>query len=332
MHVTLSHEEVDALLGAWALDACDPAEARGVELHLHGCATCMREASRLHRAAAHLATIVPPVPAPPTLLERILDAAAAPASSTPAQLLSHQTDALGALLGDLRRDEWDRPTAAGWTVHELLAHLVAGASYLTWQLGLTTDDPGHHEGTWLPRSERVIAGERLVDPAQTAALWRLHESLLFLEVHEADHDRLMTPVPWFGGEMPLQALAIVHAFETWIHAEDMRAATGRPPAEPATPDLATMSGLAGELLAAALDETLRDRDRSVQLILDGPGGGTWTFPTGATDVSATVRADVVDFCRLVGGRIAPDSLVCERAGDDEAAGTVLAAAASFAFP
>src|ERR1700677_122801 len=48
-----SHEAIEELLGAYALDAVDPDEARQVELHLQTCPRC-REEVRSHREVVGL--------------------------------------------------------------------------------------------------------------------------------------------------------------------------------------------------------------------------------------------------------------------------------------
>jgi len=50
----MTHEEAAGLLGAWALDACEDAEAASVERHLASCADCRVEAASLTGAAAGL--------------------------------------------------------------------------------------------------------------------------------------------------------------------------------------------------------------------------------------------------------------------------------------
>ena len=51
----LSHEEVNELLGAYALDALEPAEHQAVERHVEGCPVCRREVAE-HREVAVLLT------------------------------------------------------------------------------------------------------------------------------------------------------------------------------------------------------------------------------------------------------------------------------------
>ena len=51
----LSHEDVADLLGAYALDALEPAELQAVDRHVHGCPTCLAEVAQ-HREVAGLLT------------------------------------------------------------------------------------------------------------------------------------------------------------------------------------------------------------------------------------------------------------------------------------
>jgi len=59
----LSHQEVQELLGAYALDAVDPDEAEAVELHLRDCPRCRDEVRGHREAAALLASVGAPAPA-----------------------------------------------------------------------------------------------------------------------------------------------------------------------------------------------------------------------------------------------------------------------------
>lgn len=51
----LSHEEIEELLGAYALDAVDPATAELIEAHLDTCVRCAAEVSQHHEVAGLLA-------------------------------------------------------------------------------------------------------------------------------------------------------------------------------------------------------------------------------------------------------------------------------------
>ena len=331
MGLTMPHDEASELLGAWALDACEADEAMAVERHVESCDACRREADVLRRSAAWLGEAVagrlPPLPGASALDDAVT-------SSSPAALFGHQVHALTALLGTISSDEWMAATPAGWTVHELVAHLLAGASYINWQLGLVGADPGGGEQTWLPRSEAMIAGQRGNAPALTASDWRAQADLLHEHLTGASADELAVRLPWFGRDTPLGVVAVIHAFETWIHAEDIRQAARRPPEAPRPADLASMSGLAVDLLASALADDARARGKIARLVLTGPAGGELTVPPGrpAATADVTLTADMVTFCRLVGGRVPPADFPHEAEGDPELARVVVETAASFAFP
>ena len=342
MGVTFGHEEVAPMLGAWAVDACDADEAAAVEIHIVGCSDCAREAAILREAAGWLGALEATTP-PPQLEVAVLAAArtvrrpAAVAPSTAVQLMLHQADSLSALLASLRPGEWSAQTAAGWTVHELVGHLLAAASYLTWHLGLLNADPADGETAWVPRTEAVLNHERARRPEQTAAAWRTQADLLRLHVEGASEAELDRMIPWFDLQAPFRVLAVVNAFETWVHAEDIRRATWRRPQPPSAADLACMSTLAVALLTQALRQRDDINPGQVRLVLTGGGGGDWKIPVGhgagdETAPTVTLAADVVEFCTLIGGRLRPDELVCSIEGEIPLAQVLLETATSFAFP
>src|SRR5205085_9117371 len=202
-------------------------------------------------------------------------------ASTPAALFGHQIHALAGLLDTIAPSGWGASTAAGWTVHELVAHLLAGASYINWQLGLVGADPGGGEMMWLPRSEVVIAGQRKNEPARTVDEWRAQADLLHGHLAGAVRDDLLVPIQWFGHDTPLRVVAVIHAFETWVHAEDIRRATGRAPEAPTPADLESMSRLAARLLGSAMSASPTASGRTARLALTGAGGGELSIPPGA---------------------------------------------------
>ncbi len=59
----MDHDSASQLLGAYALDACDDAEAAAVANHLIDCAECRREIAQIERASVWLGvfeTATPP--------------------------------------------------------------------------------------------------------------------------------------------------------------------------------------------------------------------------------------------------------------------------------
>jgi anti-sigma-K factor RskA len=66
----LNHQDIESLLGAYALDAVDPAEADAIELHLRECPQCRAEVAAHRETAAMLANSG--TPAPPGVWDNIV--------------------------------------------------------------------------------------------------------------------------------------------------------------------------------------------------------------------------------------------------------------------
>lgn len=71
MSLQLTHEQIEALLGAFAMDAVDGDEAEAIELHLRDCPRCRAEVTEHREVAALLAHTGSP--APEGVWNRILD-------------------------------------------------------------------------------------------------------------------------------------------------------------------------------------------------------------------------------------------------------------------
>jgi anti-sigma-K factor RskA len=70
-----THEELEMLVSAHALDALEPDEAAAVEAHLAGCESCRAAFAEAIETAAMLAMSAPGAEPPPALRDRILTAA-----------------------------------------------------------------------------------------------------------------------------------------------------------------------------------------------------------------------------------------------------------------
>ncbi len=71
------HEELEAMVAPWVLDALDAAEADAVRAHVEGCASCRELAARLRRVVGALPLAADEVSPPARLRDRVLAAAAA---------------------------------------------------------------------------------------------------------------------------------------------------------------------------------------------------------------------------------------------------------------
>lgn len=68
----MTHDEVSAALGAYALDAVDAAERKAVEAHLASCLTCTRELAELRGVTVGIGMTAPPEQPPASLRARTL--------------------------------------------------------------------------------------------------------------------------------------------------------------------------------------------------------------------------------------------------------------------
>jgi hypothetical protein len=89
-------------------------------------------------------------------------------------------------------------------------------------------------------------------------------------------------------------------------------------------------------LSLALGLVQRTRNgKTARLVLTGDGGGEWRVAMDGSGLSTqapdvTVTADVVDWCMLVGDRIAPDVIPHTVDGDARLAEDLIAAAPALA--
>ena len=78
-----THEELEVLVSAHALDALEPGEADAVQAHLAGCASCRAAFDEALETAAALALSVPGAEPPADLRDRILTVARATPQEAP---------------------------------------------------------------------------------------------------------------------------------------------------------------------------------------------------------------------------------------------------------
>lgn len=329
----LTPEEVAELLGAYALDACAPEETAAIEAVLSDHPELEAEARELARAASWIGVTEALVP-PPALRARVVTAArredAGVAAADPVlDAYLSLSDTLGTVVDELPPDTLDVPTVNGLTARQLVVHMAAQESLLALHAGVPVV-PDLAETDIEARTAALLAEleARPVDDA--AALWRdaVDANAAWARANSG------STVTWRGIPMTRDDAIIVRAFETWIHTDDLRRASGRPLEAPSAGQLAVMSEFASRVLPFSL--VLAERPRpgtTVHLVLTGEGGGDWVVALdggepGEPDVELT--ADVVDWCRRVGDRIAADELRYTVRGDEAVAADLVAAASSLA--
>jgi uncharacterized protein (TIGR03083 family) len=246
-----------------------------------------------------------------------------------------QNDELDTLLSGLAPADWGAPTITGFTVHELVGHLIGVSLHLGSLLGLQEFEVagrGHHEMT-MP----VVEHERERPPGDTLERWRAQAKLLsapVLALTDADLDRR---VDFHGIDLSLRSVIGAYVFETWTHSDDVRRALGRPLEAPGPGRMRSLCDQAVAALPLGLLIAGIDReDDAITVVLTGPGGGTWhqSLRRGEpdpTDPPATVLvADAADFCRLAAQRLAPEAIPHHVRGDEDLVRDVLLGAQVFA--
>ncbi|RKS79215.1 uncharacterized protein (TIGR03083 family) [Actinomadura pelletieri DSM 43383] len=235
---------------------------------------------------------------------------------------------LDALLTALPEADWTTIAVDEWDARDLVAHLTATDGLLV--EAITGVESSAED---VPARTAEMVGRRL-PLRDTRRVWRRQADELCDMLSDSDADR---QVQMGGYGMRLSDHLFARAFETWIHTTDIGRSTGRPLPPPLAEHVHPLADFGARILPMALVLTGREHpDRTLRLILDGPGGGEWTVPLGkvAADVepSVRVRMDVIEFCFLAGGRRDPETVRAETSGDRAVTRDVLASIPAFAGP
>jgi uncharacterized protein (TIGR03083 family) len=260
------------------------------------------------------ATLTPARDIPRTPLDQALDIVQAELAAT----LS--------LLRTLEPADWSRPTpCTGWTVHDVVAHMIGQAEELArpdrliQRIRRARRRPGsgildrHNDcqvrdraGT--PDSRLIADLERWTGKAAGAARRmpapvrrRIRLSLIFPEAKRQPEDSFDYLV------------RVLIARDPWMHRLDIAAATGRAP-------------VLGHHDRLIVEQVIRDlalawTGPTVRLDLSGPAGGRWILGAQPPPV-ATISGDAADYMRLLSGRHTDHHPVAE--GDHTAAAAFLA--------
>lgn len=344
----LTRDQVLELLAAHALDAVDGEEWAAIEDALARDRSLAAAADHLREVAGWLGA-TEATPPPVGTRERLLERAFArrpPRLPTvepahPVDAFVAQVDELAVLLDDLHDEEWQLLTVTGWHVQGLVAHLVAVERYTGSLLGVGDyRPPAGLEGDHRGMTEPEVEAHRGHAPSETVAAWRDAAGAVVAAVRRLEGADLERQVSFHGLELALGSLLTARVFELWTHADDIRAATGRPSRPPDPHRLALMTALAVRSLPLGLLLVGLDRSgRTARIVLTGEGGGTWVQPLGhgetaSEDVAAAADVvlvtDAVEFCRLFAQRRVPDELDVDVTGDEALAADILVGAQVFA--
>ncbi|MFM8598505.1 MAG: maleylpyruvate isomerase family mycothiol-dependent enzyme [Mycobacterium sp.] len=229
-------------------------------------------------------------------------------------------DSLDALLSGLSDDDWRRPTSLpGWTVHDVVAHIVGAEMMLsgvpTPESGATVAERDHVRNEIGALNERWIEHLRDESPAQLLATFReviagRRAALSAMDAREWDAVGFTPAGPDSYGRFMR-----VRVFDCWMHEHDIREAVARP---------ASDSGLSGADTVLALDEMNSSMGfvvgkkgqapegsrvllkltgpaaREIRVAVDGRAAVVEDF--GGAEPTVTIAVDGLQFSRLGGGR------------------------------
>ncbi|MFF0016845.1 maleylpyruvate isomerase family mycothiol-dependent enzyme [Streptomyces sp. NPDC005374] len=340
------HDDARDLLAAWAFGALEPADERTLLLHLAACQSCAAEAERLRETVQLLDG--PPLDEPPSAAASPLDTlltGAFRARPAPFRVARHAAPYAAAVAGieallPEMRGRWSTPVVHDWDVHATVAHLLAADEHLAVRLGIDARVPGaridedaNWSDAWDRRSAEVIAHEYGRTPEETVADWSAQAAALLGTPYALDPELAAGTALSMGIRLPVTEHFLARAFEAWIHTDDIGRALGLAVPPPPEEHLGQLVRLAVRILGTVLGAGAAP----VLLAFKGGAGGgamsgeQWVLGSQSDPVAAELTLDPVDFCLLVGGRQAPDTVPRHTTGDAAAAGNVLERAASLSW-
>ncbi|MGH3877836.1 MAG: maleylpyruvate isomerase family mycothiol-dependent enzyme [Actinophytocola sp.] len=224
---------------------------------------------------------------------------------------------LDVLLREATAAQWDTTVLGGMTARQLVDHLAGNDRSLA---GLLPLDP--------PKAD--VQG---ASPEQSYRTWR---EQAFALLRHAVFAPLAGRVDFAGLSMPLGHAYLNRAFETWIHADDIRLAIGRQADPPRPAHLRSLADLHIRSLPTALRLSGRDHvGRGARISLTGAMTQEWFIslssntPADADRPDVSITADALEFCYLAANRRTPEAVPLTVTGDREVAADLLAAMTFF---
>ena len=235
-------------------------------------------------------------------------------------------DSLDRLLTGLSEDEWRSPTPLpGWSVHNVVAHIVGTESMLH---GLSTPDADIDVSTLdHVRNDVGVANECWVRHLGAQSGAALHDRFRSLTADRRKRLTDMSVDDWNApmvtpvGPESFGRFMRVRLFDCWMHEQDIRDALNRPSsgaelsqpqARLAVDEIAATMGYVVGKLGKAPEGSRVAVDGRAQVVDDFDG----------SDATSTLSVDGLLFTRLAGGR-SDNSAGVELRGDTEAGSRIV---------
>jgi uncharacterized protein (TIGR03083 family) len=250
-------------------------------------------------------------------------------------------DNLDRLLTGLSERRWQTPTPLpGWSVHNVVAHIIGTESVLH---GISTPDADIDVSTLAHvRNDVGVANECWIRHLSAESGADLHQRFRTLTADRRKRLTEMSVDDWNAptltpvGPDSYGRFMRVRVFDCWMHEHDIRDALDEPasdadltgPAAGLTLDeMVTSMGYVVGKLGKAPDgsrvaiELTGPLARTIRVAVDGRAQLLDDF--GGQQPTATIRLDGVLFTRLAGGRAEPGAGGVELSGDQEVASRIV---------
>jgi uncharacterized protein (TIGR03083 family) len=255
-------------------------------------------------------------------------------AADPAAAFVQTTDEFKSILAVA--DGWAVVEPYGWSVTQLVAHLLEVDLYFGRQLGLWEHEIDETlEDDHLAMTEAAVQASVRADFGATVSKWLEISSEVCAHVASLDADQLGRRIKFHMLETRISTALVVRVFEVWTHIEDLcrTLRCDPPPLDAARLHLMTRTAVRAIPLGMLLDEIDTD-GQTARIVLTGRGGGVWnqSLKLGAEpgDTAVTIVADALEFCRLAAQRITPADLDADVEGPMDLALRVLRGASVFA--
>ncbi|WP_158294211.1 hypothetical protein [Kribbella sp. VKM Ac-2568] len=231
-----------------------------------------------------------------------------------------QVAELDRLLSRLSQPQWLLATGPHRSVRDLMLHLRSNDELIAAAAGLDPSGQGD-----LPSESDIRLSWRGQAAAILDVVARQGAGVLHRQVRLAGR---------MGIASPVREALIQRGFETWIHAEDIRATLRLAPQTPSAQQVSDIVNFALRLISAAMESAGRAHPyKAMRVVLTGVGGGTRLVDlSAASPTPGTVVVELslpaVSFCRLLAGRLIAPSAEVEIDGDSSAANDFLTVAAT----
>lgn len=263
-----------------------------------------------------------------------------PALQPYADAWTHSVEAISELLQPLAEAEWNRRTPCpGWSVRDVVSHVIG----LDCEM-LGDPRPIHS----LPRdlfhvtNEHQRYMEMQVDVRRHHTAPEMTSELEYVIIRRNRQLRNESRDPGtkvrgpLGSELTLEESMRRHAFDVWVHEQDLRTALGRPGSLDSPGALVARDVLLGELPRVVAEDAQAPRSSAIVFDVHGPveflrtirvdiqGRGTLeTAP--ALGPAATLTLDWETYVRLACGRVTPESVSdrLKTEGDPELTAAIL---------